>query len=146
MLESLYAALFGPADQGPVDFASLGRPGRPNTALIAPEGLVTGRKTDRIAPVFAHKAEVVRTALAGVIARETDVECVHADPDGIQDRYVQRSAAMRFPDTIDVRFIDLGDGRSTIALFSRSQLGYRDFGVNLARLDRWVGKLEKALA
>jgi uncharacterized protein (DUF1499 family) len=49
---------------------------------------------------------------------------------------------MGYPDTIVVRFIDLPDGRSTIALYSRSQLGKGDLGVNLARIQRWLAALE----
>ena len=47
-------------------------------------------------------------------------------------RYVQRSALMGFPDTIVVRFFDRAGGRSTLALYSRSQLGHVDMGVNRA--------------
>ena len=48
---------------------------------------------------------------------------------------------MRFPDTIVVRFLDRPDGRSTLAIYSRSQLGTNDLGVNLARIERWLDKL-----
>jgi len=68
---------------------------------------------------------------------------VASDESGFNARYVQRTKIMRFPDTVNVRFIDLGDGRSTIALYSRSQLGESDFGVNRARIERWLGKLQK---
>lgn len=145
MIESLYETLFGPADQGHADIAALGRPSRPNTALVAPEGFVAGRRVDAVAPIFARPAAEVRAALTAIALAEPHVEQVHADPAGVQDRFVQRSAAMRFPDTVDVRYVDLGDGRSTIALYSRAQLGYRDFGVNLARIERWLGKLQTKL-
>ena len=55
-----------------------------------------------------------------------------------QDRYVQRSATMSFPDTINVRFIALSDSTSTLAIYSRSQLGHSDIGVNLARIRLWT--------
>jgi uncharacterized protein (DUF1499 family) len=48
-----------------------------------------------------------------------------------------------FPDTIVVRFLDLPDGRSTLAIYSRSRFGESDFGVNHARLERWLGKLTR---
>ena len=34
-----------------------------------------------------------------------------------------------------------GQGRSTIALYSRSQLGKSDLGVNRARIERWLEQL-----
>jgi uncharacterized protein (DUF1499 family) len=57
------------------------------------------------------------------------------------DRYVQRSAVFGFPDTIVVRFLDQPGGTSTVAIYSRSQLGQRDMGVNKARVERWLAKL-----
>jgi uncharacterized protein (DUF1499 family) len=32
-----------------------------------------------------------------------------------------------------------------LAIYSRSQLGHSDLGVNLARLERWLGKLRQLL-
>jgi uncharacterized protein (DUF1499 family) len=40
-----------------------------------------------------------------------------------------------------VRFFDRPGGRSTLALYSRSQLGHGDMGVNRARIERWLAKL-----
>jgi uncharacterized protein (DUF1499 family) len=52
---------------------------------------------------------------------------------------------MRFPDTIDVLIIGCGEGRSTLALYSRSQIGRSDLGINRARLERWLRRIgEKA--
>jgi uncharacterized protein (DUF1499 family) len=50
---------------------------------------------------------------------------------------------MRFPDTIVVRYLRLGENRSTLAIYSRSQLGRYDLGVNLARIERWLDKLRQ---
>lgn len=57
-------------------------------------------------------------------------------------RYVQRTAIMHFPDTISVRFIDLGPGKATLAIYSRSQIGYSDVGANKARVLRWLALLQ----
>ncbi len=94
-------------------------------------------------PVFAVSSPELQKAFAKVIASEPRVEQVASDDGGLTQRYVQRTKIMRFPDTIVVRFIDLGEGRSTIALYSRSQLGESDFGVNHARVERWLEKLSK---
>jgi uncharacterized protein (DUF1499 family) len=34
-----------------------------------------------------------------------------------------------------------GENRSTVALYSRSQIGYWDHGVNRARLERWLERI-----
>ncbi len=135
-------ALFGPPDLGPVDFETLKRRTTPNDALACPPGLCAAR-SDVTSPVFAVSAPELQKAFAKAIATEPRVEQVASDESGFSARYVQRSKVFRFPDTINVRFIDLGEGRSTIALYSRSQLGEGDFGVNHARIERWLAKLEK---
>jgi uncharacterized protein (DUF1499 family) len=135
-------ALFGPSDLGTVNFETLKRRTSPNDALACPSGLCAA-KSDVAPPVFAVSAPELMKAFAKVIASEPLVTQVASDESGFNARYVQRTKIMRFPDTVNVRFIDLGDGRSTIALYSRSQLGESDFGVNRARIERWLGKLQK---
>jgi uncharacterized protein (DUF1499 family) len=135
-------SLFGPADLGPVTFDTLIRRTSPNDALACPPGICTA-KSDVTPPIFAISGPELEKAFAKVIASEPRVELVASDDSGLTQRYVQRTRIMRFPDTIVVKFIDLGDGRSTIALYSRSQLGESDFGVNRARIERWIGKLSK---
>ena len=49
---------------------------------------------------------------------------------------------MRFPDTIDVEVMPAGENQSTLALYSRSLVGRKDFGVNRARLQRWRAALD----
>lgn len=44
---------------------------------------------------------------------------------------------MRYPDTVDLEVIPVGENQSTLALYSRSLVGRKDFGVNRARLRRW---------
>ena len=135
-------ALFGPADLGPVNFETLKRRTSPNDSLACPQDICIA-KSDVTPPVFAVSSLELQKAFAKVIASEPRVEQVALDDGGLTQRYVQRTKIMRFPDTIVVHFIDLGEGRSTIALYSRSQLGESDFGVNQARVERWLEKLSK---
>ncbi len=135
-------SLFGPADLGPVNFETLHRRTSPNDSLACPAGACAA-KSDVTPPSYAVSAPELQKAFAKVIASEPNVEQVGSDEGGLTARYVQRTKIMRFPDTIVVRFIDLGEGRSTIALYSRSQLGESDFGVNRARIERWLDKLSK---
>ena len=135
-------ALFGPPDLGPVNFETLKRRTTPNDSLACPQNICIA-KSDVTPPVFAVSAPELAKAFARVVASEPSVEQVASDDGGFTRRYVQRTKIMRFPDTIVVRFIDLGEGRSTLALYSRSQLGEADFGVNRARIERWLEKLTK---
>lgn len=56
----------------------------------------------------------------------------------------QRSHLLRFVDTIAIRVLPLPDGQSTFAAYSRSELGYSDMGVDQARLEDWIARVEAA--
>lgn len=135
-------SMVGPADLGPVDFKTFERRESPNDALACPPRLCEA-ESDLETPAFAVDAEVLRAAMAKVVASEPRITVVDTADDGLTERYVQRSALLGFPDTIVVRYLDRPGETSTLAIYSRSQLGYGDMGVNKARLERWLKKLEE---
>lgn len=137
--------LFGPADLGPVLFESLRRSTSPNDALACPPDLCAA-KTDITPPDFPVAPAVLREAFARAILPERRLTLVGIDDRMSTDRYVQRSETMRFPDTIVVRFLERPGGRSTVAIYSRSQLGHMDMGVNRARIERWLERLDREVA
>jgi uncharacterized protein (DUF1499 family) len=134
--------LFGPPDLGPMAFEQLIRRTTPNDALACPTGLCTA-KVEITTPVYPVAAAELRRALATVIASEPQITIVETADASLTDRYIQRSARMGFPDTIVVRFLERPEGRSTLAIYSRSQFGESDLGVNRARIERWLAKLAK---
>jgi uncharacterized protein (DUF1499 family) len=114
---------------------------RPNTALACPPGFCRNASADFDPGVFHVGEEELRRRLTRVALGELrTIPVFRQAAPGLptQDRYVQRSEKMSFPDTIDVRLIPLTETTSTLAIYSRSQIGYRDFGVNLARIRRWL--------
>lgn len=139
--DKVWGFLAGPADQGAVDFAAIARPTTPNTYLVCPDELCGAAAADAVAPVFAVSVESLRDAAFVAWRDELRLEQVAVTDDGNQIRLVQYTALMRFPDTISVRFIALGDDRSTLALYSRSLVGYSDLGANEARATRWLDRL-----
>jgi uncharacterized protein (DUF1499 family) len=143
LLAAVYEMIFGSPDLGAVDFETFTRSGKPNTALACPPGFCRNASADFDPGVYAMPDEALREAFTRYVLDQPSVIPVyrHAQP-GLptQDRYVQRSARMQFPDTIDVRFIALSDTTSTLAIYSRSQIGHSDFGVNLARIKAWTDR------
>jgi uncharacterized protein (DUF1499 family) len=141
LLAVIYETVFGPPDLGPVTFETLVRRRRPNDALACPAGFCDKAEPDHAPPVYAVSEEELRSMLTAAILREPGIMPVyrHEQP-GLptQDRYVVRSARMSFPDTIDIRFVPLTETTCTLAIYSRSQIGIRDFGVNAARVRRWT--------
>lgn len=135
-------SMFGPADLGSVEFETLVRRESPNEALACPPRFCKAH-SDLVPPTFATDAQGLRAAMARVIASEPNIENVGSDDVAMTERYVQRTPLLRFPDTIVVRYFPLEPGeRSTLAIYSRSQLGYGDMGINKARIARWLDKLK----
>ena len=130
-------AQFGPSDLGDVDFATLVRRDTPNDALAClPE--FCAAKADIPAPVIGRPFGDVFLAVQDAVVHEQGLEQVDADSGQGTLRFVQRSPLMHFPDTINVKVASTADGGSAVLIYSRSQLGAGDMGVNLARVKRWA--------
>lgn len=130
-------SLFGHADQGPADFRTLRRRSRPNDALVCPSWLCTA-VPDVAAPLYALAPDALRARLASVILGNPDAEQVAEASGDHGDRFVIRTRWMRFPDTVDVLVVPQPEGRSTLAIYSRSLVGLGDGGTNLGRIRRWL--------
>lgn len=137
----MWTALFGPADLGPVEFATLRRRRSPTDALFCPPDACPLATPDGVPPVFPVAGERLRAIVAEAALADPDTEIVFEERWAEHDRYVARSRLLRFPDTIDALIVGRGEGRSTIALYSRSRIGLYDLGVNRARLRRWLDRI-----
>jgi hypothetical protein len=144
-ISDFWEAVIGDPDLGEVDFAAVSRSPTGNDALFCPPGVCGQTRVDGVSPIFNAPVSRLRDAVRVIEANDENLVQVEAETPGVQDRYVSRSRLMRYPDTINVRFYDLGDGRSSLALHSRSQIGRSDFGVNKARLDSWLAELRRQL-
>ncbi|MEH6524532.1 MAG: DUF1499 domain-containing protein [Sneathiella sp.] len=129
-----------------IDFASLKKPRKPNSYLMCPADYCLYPAKD-ISPEFEMSAQKLAQMFEKVVlAQERTEKLSESDNQGeIQIDFVQYSALIGYPDTITVRFIELPDGRSTLAVFSRAHYGYRDFNVNENRIKAWIEKLHNSL-
>ena len=142
--EQLLATLFGPVTYTPIDFATLQRTPRPNQYLMCPADLCAA-SIDAASPVYdVSDAALKKTWLALMSTQPRTVQ-VGLSPDASQYDFIQRSKWFRFPDTITVKFIPLPEGRSTLAIYSRSRYGRSDFGVNQQRIEAWLKRLDQRL-
>ncbi|MBL4863936.1 MAG: DUF1499 domain-containing protein [Rhodobiaceae bacterium] len=126
-----------------MDFKTFKLTRKPNQYLVTPEGFCENATSHRTAPVFTVRPQKLEDAFADIALAEPRVTRKTSD-EGQRD-FVQRSALMRFPDTITFEAIDLGNGKSTLAIYSRSAIGHSDLGVNKKRIDAWLKKLEAIL-
>jgi uncharacterized protein (DUF1499 family) len=143
-VEDMWTALFGPGDLGAVDFATLRRRRAPSDALACPPDACPHAKPDIVPPVFPVAGARLRAIVTEAALADPYTELVFAERWAEHDRYVARSKNLRFADTIDALIVGEGEGRSTVALYSRSQIGLYDFGVNRARLRRWLDRISAA--
>lgn len=133
--------MFGPMDNSPINFASLTLTEKPNQFLVCPANFCSAEPMLEISDFPVSVAEL-RARWQAVIAQAPRVELIAQDEAEQQYDYMQRSDLMRFPDTITVKFISLGESRSTLAIYSRSHYGYSDLGANQARIEGWLSALD----
>ncbi len=130
------SAFFSVGDFEAVDFEDLKLTDKPNQFLMCPPHICSGHADS---PVFDVSADELRERWREVISAQPRVELLAED--GQQFDYVQRSARLRFPDIITVRFISLLPSQSTLAIYSRSVYGKSDFGVNRKRIEAWLAAM-----
>ncbi|MBD2746576.1 DUF1499 domain-containing protein [Microvirga sp. BT688] len=138
-LERTWQGVFGSPDLGSVDFATLKRRTNPNDALICSADVCPQAQADAQPPVFPVPAARLRSIVSEVALAEPGTSLLDRGPQ--QDRYLVRTRLMRFPDTVVMQVFDRGEDASTLAVYSRSQIGRSDFGVNRRRLERWVARV-----
>ena len=86
----------------------------------------------------------VLDALARV-ASDDGAQVVAWDPENGMATFVHRSAVWGFPDYVSVKAASEA-GRTRLSAYSRLRFGKKDFGVNRGRLERWMRRLQIAMA
>lgn len=127
---------------GVTELATAARSGRPNDRLVAPPGHCRNAVPDQAAPVYAATPERLIAVVDQVAAAEPRTRETARTPRARQ--FVQVSRVFRFPDDITVEALPC-DAGATLAIWSRARYGYADFGVNRARVDRWLAAIGAAL-
>lgn len=140
--EKIWQRLAGPADMGNVSFSGFTKEPGPNQALVCPPGLCDRASIDFSSPTYALSADKLRKTLLESLELEQRLERVDDDQDPLRLRFIQRTKRLKFPDTISVEIIPVKDGMSALAVYSRSQIGKSDLGVNRSRLERWFARLQ----
>ena len=144
-----YGAYYGLAkltgsrlDIGPVDWSTLTRHETPNDALVCPADHCPNAKPDAEAKIYSTAPAELLARLRRIALGEPDTTELYCGPDcDRMARILQHTRLMRFPDTIDIAVLPVGDNQSTLAIYSRSLIGRSDLGVNRARIERWLATL-----
>ena len=127
-----------------MDVTAIRPPGTPNHCLALPPG-VGVVKPQVESPVFAVSPLRIATAWQSIVHRAPRTEIVDVSDDGLSIEAVQRSTLIGFIDRISARAVPLPGDRASLAVYSRSAVGYWDLGVNRRRVVTWLDALRQAL-
>lgn len=137
----IWTVLAGDPDLGDVRFDSLERPESPNTYLVCPSEHCPGTSPDAVPGVYKMAPSALYRSALEKWSSQPRVTVAMDDASEMRARFIQRTAWLKFPDTISLQVFPSGENSSTLAVYSRSQIGYGDFGANKKRVVHWLSLL-----
>lgn len=123
-----------------IDPLTIARTGQPNDALACPPDRCATEPTATSPEFLVPAGDLFRFWLETVRAEPRTTVTAEDEAEFLMNAE-QRSRVLGFVDTIAARVLPLDDQRSTIAVYSRSNIGYWDIGVNDNRLTDWLAAL-----
>jgi uncharacterized protein (DUF1499 family) len=126
-----------------MDLREIERTRSPNDAFACPVGLCRAQP-DFDSPMFSVDKKQLLEKAKTVITEEPRTELVGENPALDQLVFVQRSAIFGFPDTVWIQGANVG-ARTSIIVYSRSNYGYWDMGVNSSRVRAWLETLNRSI-
>ena len=130
-------------DVTPMDIRTLQERTKSNDALACSARLCVV-PADFESPAFTVSVEELLKITESVIGAEPRTTIVARDQDLQQLVFVQRSRIFRFPDTVWIQGVKTDTGSSVI-IYSRSNYGESDLGVNKKRVQAWLAKLTERI-
>lgn len=131
-------------DADSMDLRTIDRATTPNDALACPPNACKA-KADFDSPVFAIAQKTLMDQIKRVIARQPRTELIASDSSLDQLVFVQRSKILGFPDTVWIQG-HVFQKRSSVIIYSRSNYGHSDFGVNRDRVSMWIDEIQRSIA
>ena len=127
----------------PIDFQSFEELERSNAVLACPRGRCGGSGSIQT-QIYDISKEKLFFEAKGVLQALPRVRLLHSDKSRSQIVAVQRSRLIGFPDTIWVQVVDV-DEKVGLIIFSRSNYGLWDAGVNIKRVKNILTSLNLIL-
>lgn len=127
-----------------VDFPTLERPTSPNTHLLAPEGLCLKASPDEPSPIFDRSPETLFKQLDQLVSGKKNWVIQDRNADTLQIELIAKTSVLKFKDDVSIRVLPIeGDaGKSKLAIYSRSRVGYHDLGANRKRVHALLEELK----
>lgn len=109
--------------------------------LACPENYCNDKKK-LVTPVFNMSRAKLEEKWQMVAATLPRTQLISQNEKTDEYVYTQRSMMLHFPDDIFIKFVDLGENKSGILMYSQSRYGHYDFGINKARVKDWLKLLQ----
>ncbi|MFT6557134.1 DUF1499 domain-containing protein [Sneathiella sp.] len=135
-------ALLRVGDVEPTNFETLQLSENPNQFLICPPSACIAQE-QQTSPVFDVPLEELKRNWVAMLKEQKRIEKLTKLGTNNQQDLVQRTRLVRYPDIVSVKFYALGDGKSSLAIYSRSVYGRSDFDANKIRIETWIKRLKE---
>jgi uncharacterized protein (DUF1499 family) len=126
----------------PLDFAALALPPSPNTCLLTPTTAPGAGHLHR--DPFPVTPEEAFAAIRAVAATQPRTFPLADYAERRQAQWVARTRLMNYPDIVVAEVAPAGGGTG-LWLYSRSLVGWSDFGANRTRVMAWLTAFEDRL-
>lgn len=116
------------------DFQTFSRSRRPNDAFCAPAGFAGAASADMESPVFPVPAARLFEGLLNVLSGDRQYTLCGTDPTALRVTAVATTRLLKFRDDLDMAVLRESEAASSLLVYSRSRIGYSDFGANRKRV------------
>jgi len=124
-----------------INFKTLKRPPKPNTCLVAPDDYCLAADPDFAPPTRNTSAPDLFSKLSEMIAAQKPFSRVESDANKLRLKFIATTGLLRFKDDVDIEIIPVDDDHATLAIYSRSRVGYSDLGANQKRVSKLISDL-----
>ena len=118
-----------------IDFKNFENTKRYNSYILCPKDYCKNLLPNKLSPKYKISMLELKSILIRKIYNSKRVKFVRYQKNHYQ--FIQKSKIFRFPDIIDVKFINSGE-YVTFIIYSRSKYGFFDFNVNKNRVKEWL--------
>ncbi len=125
------------------DLKELPRVSNKHSWFVAPPGWRPSQDQDAVAPVFNVTEDELWFIWKQVTANSKRIVAEELQETERRSYHVQLTPMLKFPDEVRAEILPAENGKSTLALYSRSRYGLYDLGVNRKRVERWLERLDR---
>lgn len=130
----LWDRLLSPGNHEPFAFQTASLPqDRENHFLLCPTDFCAAETPHQVAPVLDITKDALLARLIQVTSQDITVDLISQEGDTLTLLY--RTPQVRWPDWVDIHVIAVSAEQSSLAIYSQSVYGRKDFGANATRVE-----------